>query len=79
MKDNSRSLNIHHTERLKAARVAYNNVGDKSPTSVGKTACKPAICSCYMCGNPRKFFNELTMQEKGIRILKNLMVGSPIK
>jgi len=21
-------------------------------------------CSCYMCGNPRKYFNELTMQER---------------
>lgn len=21
-------------------------------------------CSCYMCGNPRKWFNELTRQEK---------------
>jgi hypothetical protein len=21
-------------------------------------------CSCYMCGNPRKFWNEKTMQEK---------------
>lgn len=21
-------------------------------------------CSCFMCGNPRKFFNETTVQEK---------------
>jgi hypothetical protein len=21
-------------------------------------------CSCYMCGNPRKFWNERTMQER---------------
>lgn len=24
------------------------------------------LCSCYMCGNPRKFYKELTMQEKRI-------------
>lgn len=23
-----------------------------------------AVCSCWMCGNPRKFFGEATMQEK---------------
>jgi len=23
-----------------------------------------ALCSCHMCGNPRKHFNEKTMQEK---------------
>ena len=22
------------------------------------------LCSCEMCGNPRKFFSEVTMQEK---------------
>lgn len=24
------------------------------------------LCSCHMCGNPRKWFNEKTMQEKKI-------------
>lgn len=23
-----------------------------------------SLCSCHMCGNPRKYFNEKTMQEK---------------
>lgn len=23
-----------------------------------------AVCSCYMCGNPRKFFGEKSIQEK---------------
>jgi hypothetical protein len=22
------------------------------------------LCSCYMCGNPRKYFEDITMQEK---------------
>jgi hypothetical protein len=22
------------------------------------------LCSCWMCGNPRKYFGELTRQEK---------------
>ena len=32
---------------------------------IGKLAschCKP--CSCYMCGNPRKYFGSVTLREK---------------
>lgn len=28
-----------------------------------------AVCSCWMCGNPRKFFAEETMQERRMRHL----------
>jgi len=28
-----------------------------------------AVCSCWMCGNPRKFFAEETMQERRMRLL----------
>lgn len=31
---------------------------------VGIIAHSPHNCSCHMCGNPRKWFNEKTMQEK---------------
>ena len=34
------------------------------PAIIGIVARTPAACSCYMCGNPRKHWNELTMQEK---------------
>jgi len=30
---------------------------------VGIMAATPAVCSCWMCGNPRRFFGELTRQE----------------
>jgi hypothetical protein len=30
---------------------------------LGFHANTPHPCSCYMCGNPRKYFNELTRQE----------------
>lgn len=26
-----------------------------------------AVCSCYMCGNPRRFFGDATMQENRAR------------
>ncbi|WP_419173456.1 hypothetical protein [Victivallis lenta] len=28
--------------------------------------CRP--CSCFMCGNPRKFFSELSLQERRVEI-----------
>ena len=37
---------------------------DESPRMVGKKAHTPAMCSCYMCGNPRKYWKEKTIQEK---------------
>ena len=30
----------------------------------GKAAKTPTPCSCFMCGNPRHHFKEVTMQEK---------------
>ena len=30
----------------------------------GRLANDIKCCSCYMCGNPRKWFNELTLQER---------------
>lgn len=29
-------------------------------------SCHGAVCSCHMCGNPRKYYKEKTMQEKRI-------------
>ena len=66
MKNNSRSQNRHHAERVKAKRSHYQNadsIKDKD-VSVGKVSCTPAMCSCCACGNPRKFFSEITLQEK---------------
>lgn len=31
---------------------------------VGKAARTPAICSCHMCGNPRKYWGYLSFQEE---------------
>jgi len=32
-------------------------------------------CSCVMCGNPRKYFNEITMQEKKANISEREQLG----
>jgi len=32
--------------------------------SLGKVVDTPTPCSCWMCGNPRRYFNESTQQER---------------
>jgi hypothetical protein len=32
--------------------------------SIGYLAHSPHNCSCYMCGNPRKWWKQKTIQEK---------------
>lgn len=36
---------------------------------IGKLARAPKICSCAMCGNPRKFFNSETRKETLSRLM----------
>jgi hypothetical protein len=35
----------------------YNNFANKNADNLKR-------CSCWMCGNPRKYFKERTLQEK---------------
>jgi hypothetical protein len=37
---------------------------DLTDADVGVYAHTPALCSCYMCGNPRKWWDQKTIQEK---------------
>lgn len=65
IKDMSRAKRRHHVECLKKKRSEYYSWGDtKTPTEIGKLVHTVPNCSCHMCGNPRKHFNEITMQEK---------------
>jgi len=55
----------HHAARLKAKRKSYHGGNaSASPVQLGKTVHTPARCSCYACGNPRKWFGEATIQER---------------
>ncbi len=51
----SRALRRHHLERMKAKAAS---IGRKA-----KEANHLAICSCHMCGNPRKWWKRKTFQE----------------
>jgi hypothetical protein len=62
-----RSLRRHHLQRLKKKAGNYFGGWIKSHPDkahfVGIYANTHTPCSCWMCGNPRKYFNEKTLQE----------------
>jgi hypothetical protein len=53
--------------RIRKAIVSTWSCGD-DPAWVERTVARMAnhgkLCSCYMCGNPRRHHGELTMQER---------------
>lgn len=63
MKDSNRALRRHHTQRVKRKRKDYWS-GDLDERRLGMVAHTPKPCSCSMCGNPRKYFEEKTVQEE---------------
>ena len=48
---------------------SFNEKADLNPVAVGKATNTRTLCSCGMCGNPRRLYSQkkciaLTMQEK---------------
>ena len=71
VKSTQRAQRRHDCERLKAARSRHLLVAGRGAQSsrasdrvIGVHANTAAPCSCWMCGNPRKFFGERTVQER---------------
>lgn len=64
----NRSIRRHHYQRLKKKRQHYwqwptdNQV--LTGASLGICTNTPANCSDMCCGNPRRHFGEITIQEK---------------
>lgn len=62
-----RSQKNRYTEKAKDfltsphVNLACRNITDRT---IGKRSTTRVSCSCYMCGNPRKFSGERTIQEK---------------
>lgn len=70
-KNMARALRRHHARRLKAVRRTYWGHGrpgcsgfDWTPRQLGLVVNTPQICSCWVCGNPRRWFGERSMQER---------------
>lgn len=58
-------------ELRKITDIWYSNVSSRLPDFeqwredyARRHADNRKSCSCYMCGNPRKYWKELTLQEK---------------
>ncbi len=64
-----RALRRYHAQRRKAwvrrtLRHYFMERHDLPARRVGMYSKTPKICSCLMCGNPRRFHGELTIQER---------------
>jgi hypothetical protein len=60
---NKRAIRRYQRQQIiskRYERVARGAWFVKSPGHLGKTN---TVCSCWMCGNPRKYFGLLTRQE----------------
>lgn len=63
----SRALRRHHAHRLKAARKSYYAGWPSAPKAdkaLGMLVHTATLCSCPMCGNPRKWQGTPSLQEQ---------------
>lgn len=63
------AIRRHHYKRLQKARANHWLVWGLEPYTLtarqrGMVVATPHPCSRACCGNPRKYFNEKTMQER---------------
>ncbi|MGO4332011.1 hypothetical protein AB4Z48_37250 [Cupriavidus sp. 2TAF22] len=49
--------------RLKVYRRNYL-CGLRNEREIGRAVWTPTLCSCWMCGNPRRHMGERTIQER---------------
>lgn len=63
-----RSQQARVRAKMRRYIASWNHHGKSDPEWVERTAAKMAnhgkLCSCYMCGNPRRHFDEPTIQER---------------
>ncbi|MGJ0516078.1 MAG: hypothetical protein ACR65O_10080 [Methylomicrobium sp.] len=67
MKNIIRGIRRHHLQRLKKARAFDYAIGESrhgDSAALGRHVNAPAKCSCWMCGNPRRYFDEKSRQER---------------
>jgi hypothetical protein len=67
MKNIIRGIRRHHLQRLKKARAFDQAIGESrqdDAAALGRHVNTPAKCSCWMCGNPRRYFDEKSRQER---------------
>jgi len=60
-----RAIRRHHETRIKQ-RVAdyFGGYARGQARQLGKLSHARQPCSCWMCGNPRRWFGEMSLQER---------------
>lgn len=59
------AIRRHHRARLKRKRAGhFSGNACETPRKLGMVVSTATPCSCPMCGNPRRYVGELTMQER---------------
>ena len=69
MKTMKRALRRHHRQRMmaRARRILATGIGPTDPEfedRVRRSYDNLSVCSCWMCGNPRKWRGLPTVQER---------------
>lgn len=60
-----RALRRHHEGRLKRrVRQYYGGYARSDARAIGRLVHTRQLCSCPMCGNPRRYFGATTLQER---------------
>ncbi len=59
-----RAVRRHHRKRVILKRYKRVRMGHWFVKNPGHLSKNNTICSCWMCGNPRKYLGEKTIQEK---------------
>jgi hypothetical protein len=59
-----RAIRRHHRNRIILKRYEKVKMGHWHVKNPGYLAKNNTVCSCWMCGNPRKYFEELTVQQR---------------
>lgn len=56
----------HHKDRVRsrALRLFAGPLSGRNPDYAHVVADNITVCSCWMCGNPRRHYRELTIQER---------------
>ncbi len=61
----SRAWRRHHESRIKhLVRQYYGGYAKNKPRHLGRIARTRRLCSCWMCGNPRRHMRERSLQER---------------
>lgn len=60
----NRAQRRHDDQRVRDKRSKISWAKNGSDKLLGKLLHTAALCTCWMCGNPRKYFKEKTLQEK---------------